>query len=188
VLRRLKDELESAKAKSGTILTLTDLERLPYLTAVLKEGLRLGYGATARSARVAPDTSLKCGGWIIPAGTPVSMTIPITHHDESIFPNADAFNPNRWLGDDAHRLDKYLVSFSKGSRSCIGINLAWAELYMCTAEIFSHYGSRDVQTTSDIGILELFETDVGDVTLVSDRFFPVAKEGSKGVRVKVSLQ
>ncbi|PVH94286.1 cytochrome P450, partial [Periconia macrospinosa] len=185
LLRKLKDELNTARSKAGGALSLSDLERLPYFTAVLKEGLRLGYGATMRSARIAPDASLKCGDWIIPPGTPVSMSIPLTHHDESIFPNSDTFDPERWLGDNANHLDRYLVSFSKGSRSCVGMNLAWAELYLCTAGVFSHYGSRDVQDSSDVGFLELFETDVGDVALVSDKFFPVAKEGSKGVRVKV---
>jgi cytochrome P450 len=125
LLRRLKDELKSVGSKPA----LHDLEKLPFLTGVLKEGLRLGYGTTVRSARIAPDTALKCGTWTIPPGTPVSMTIPLTHHNESVFPDSDAFDPDRWIGDDAKQLDRYLVSFSRGSRGCLGINLAWTELY-----------------------------------------------------------
>ncbi|KAF2182877.1 cytochrome P450 [Zopfia rhizophila CBS 207.26] len=188
LLKRLKEELEIAIPNSESNVPLDELEKLPYLTAVLKEGLRLGYGTTVRSARVAPDTSLKCGDWIIPPGTPVSMTIPLTHHDESIFPDSDSFNPGRWLGNGASRLEKYLVSFSKGSRACLGLNLAWAELYLCTAGVFRLFGSQEVRGASDVGVLELYETDIGDVALVSDMFFPVAKEGSKGVRVKVSAK
>lgn len=187
LLRRLKDELKSVIPDPESKPALADLEKLSFLTGVLKEGLRLGYGTTVRSARIAPDMSLECGDWTIPPGTPVSMTIPITHHDESVFPNSDAFEPDRWLRDDAKQLDKYLVSFSKGSRACVGLNLAWSELYLCAAGVFSHFGSQDVQDPSDIGILELFETDEGDVALVSDMFFPVTKEGSKGVRVRVSI-
>ena len=118
----------------------------------------------------------------------MSMTIPLTHHDESIFPNSDSFDPGRWLGNDASQLEKYLVSFSKGSRACLGLNLAWAELYLCTAGVFRRFGSQEVRGLSDIGTLELYETGIGDVALVSDRFFPVAKEGSKGVRVKASTK
>jgi cytochrome P450 len=161
------------------------MEKLPFLTAVLKEGLRLGYGTTARSARIAPDTPLKLGDWIIPPGTPVSMTTPLTHHDESIFPNSNSFDPDRWLKADSSRLEKYLLSFSKGSRACVGLNLAWAELYLCIVGVFGHFGSQDARDLSDVGILQLYETDATDVALASDMFFPVAKEGSKGIRVKV---
>jgi cytochrome P450 len=186
LLKRLKDELKSVMPEPDSKPTLQELEKLPFLTGVLKEGLRLGYGASARSARVAPDTSLKCGNLVIPAGTPVSMAIPITSHNETIFPDSNSFHPDRWLGEDAKHLDKYLVTFSKGSRSCLGINLAWAELYLCTAGIFRHFGSKDVRDETDVGVLELFETDESDVVMKSDRFFPVAKESSKGVRVKIS--
>lgn len=182
LLRRLKDELRTVSPGPDNELAIQDLEKLPFLTGVLKEGLRLGYGATVRSARIAPDTSLRCGDWTIPPGTPVSMTIPLSHHDETIFPNSNAFEPDRWL---VKSLDRYLVSFSKGSRACLGLNLAWTELYLCIAGVFSNFGSMEVQDADDIGVLELFETDVEDVKLVSDMFFPVAKAGSKGVRIKV---
>ncbi|KAF2639839.1 cytochrome P450 monooxygenase [Massarina eburnea CBS 473.64] len=186
LLRQLKNELRTVAPGPDGKPGLSELESLPFLTAVLKEGLRLGYGATVRSARIAPDTSLRCGNFTIPPGTPVSMTIPLTHHDESIFKDSNTFNPDRWLSPDSHHLEKYLVSFSKGSRSCAGINLAWAELYLCASGIFGKYGSKNVRDDVDVGIMELFETTEGDVKLVSDMFFPIPKEGSKGVRVKVT--
>ncbi|KAJ4299457.1 hypothetical protein N0V90_004702 [Kalmusia sp. IMI 367209] len=186
LLRKLRDELKTVLPNPKSEAPLMELEKLPFLTAVLKEGLRMGYGATVRSSRIAPDTSLRYGDWIIPARTPVGMTIPLTHHDESIFPNSHSFEPRRWLEPNAAQLEKYLVSFSKGSRNCVGMNLAWAEMYMCTAAVFRRFGSRDVRESEDLGFLELFETDESDVRLVSDMFFPVAKEGSKGIRVKIS--
>jgi hypothetical protein len=52
------------------------------------------------------------------------MTSVIMHADENVFPNADEFIPDRWLKEDGTRrtdLERYLMSFSKGSRQCIGI-------------------------------------------------------------------
>jgi hypothetical protein len=43
------------------------------------------------------------------------------HRNPEIFPEPTVFDPERWLQEDSHDLDKYLVSFSKGPRSCLGI-------------------------------------------------------------------
>lgn len=44
------------------------------------------------------------------------------HHNEDIFPNADKFDPSRWLDPVAARaLEKHLVSFGKGARQCLGM-------------------------------------------------------------------
>jgi cytochrome P450 len=170
LLRRLKSELRTISSEDPDGKTsLLKLEKLAFLTAVLKEGLRLGYGPTVRSARIAPDTSLKCGDFTIPPGTPVSMTVPLTHHDESIFPDSHSFNPDRWLAPNASHLDKYLVAFSKGSRACVGINLALAELYLCIGNIFGKFGTKEAQDEGDMGMLELHDTDEDDVRMASIR-------------------
>ncbi|KAL8787770.1 MAG: hypothetical protein Q9195_007639 [Heterodermia aff. obscurata] len=190
VLTRLKTELRTAIPDPDSSSTpLSTLEQLPYLTAIINESLRLSYGTTSRLQRVCPDqtllftdnTSLK--QYSIPPNTPVSMTSLLIHHNESLFPNSHSFSPERWLTDSD--LKKSLVSFSKGSRQCIGINLAHAELYCCVARLFRIFGSKEVRFENDEGYLELWETDVDDVRTVADGFVPLVKEGSKGVRIKV---
>ena len=79
----------------------------------------------------------------------------------------------------------YLVAFSKGTRACLGINLAYAELYISLAEIFRRFGSVDVRKEWDEGFLELYETDASDTVLARDGFVPLPKATSKGIRVKV---
>lgn len=43
--------------------------------------------------------------------------------DSTIFPNPETYDPDRWLraAEEGFRLDRYFVSFSKGSRMCVGI-------------------------------------------------------------------
>ncbi len=45
------------------------------------------------------------------------------HTDENIFPDALAFRPERWIkaAEAGDRLDRYMTSFSRGSRQCPGI-------------------------------------------------------------------
>lgn len=124
--------------------------------------------------------------YIIPAGTPLSCATPIIHHNESIFPSSHSFNPERWLSDpitglppkvktlsgEEKPLSKYLVSFSKGSRQCLGMNLAYAELYLALASFVRRCE------------FELWETKHEAVELWAEYLITVPKPGT-GVRVKV---
>ena len=190
ILRKLKTELMSAiRVSDDPNIPLSVLDNLPYLAAVIQETLRLSYGVASRLQRVSPDKTMTfhdrtCNkDWIIPPNTPVGMTSVLIHQDESIFRDAHSFLPERWI--DNPRLDRYLVAFSKGSRQCLGMNLAYAEMKICLAAIFRMYGSESVRMEGDEGVLELYETGVEDVEVLRDAFVPLAKEGSLGVRIRV---
>jgi len=156
---------------NGT-MKLQDLEKLPYLTAVIQEGLRITQPLAHRNARVLPYKGLFYRDAEIPAGTPISMTTYLVHENESIFPEPREFRPERWLHNE--RLRKYLLAFSRGSRSCLGINLAWAELYLIVAHIFRRF-------KFDVGQI-VRERDI-DVT--KDFIMGVPRDDSKGIVVKV---
>lgn len=79
---------------------------------MIQEGLRLGYGVATRLQRVAPNEALQYKDWVIPPGTSTGMTAVLVHNNPEIFPDPQTFNPDRWVENP--RLDKYLLSFSKG--------------------------------------------------------------------------
>jgi cytochrome P450 len=125
ILEKLQTELKAAIPDPTIQPDLPELEKLPYLSACIQEGIRLSYGIASRHARVSQDKATKYKEWTIPAGTPVSMTIVDVHHDEHIYPNSRSFVPERWLDNpktkEGESLSRYFVSFGKGSRSCLGI-------------------------------------------------------------------
>ncbi len=195
ILTKLKAELKSAITDPDRSLPIEVLENLPYLVAVVKEALRLGDGVATRLQRVSPEKPMlfidRFGSdkeYLIPPQTPVGMTGLHIHNDESIFPDAKSFIPERWIENPG--LSRFLLSFSKGSRNCIGINLAYAEIYLCLAAIFRRFGSggKDgVREEGDEGVLELFETGVKDVETAADFFVPVPAKESEGIRIKVKV-
>ncbi|KAL1638431.1 hypothetical protein SLS56_000240 [Neofusicoccum ribis] len=172
VLRKIQAELKPAMKNPSVTPPLRELEKLTYLNAVIKEGFRISYGVTARLTRVSPDAPLRYKDWFIPAGVPVGMTSVIVHEDETYFPEPKVFRPERWLEPGAQRLEKFLVNFSKGSRACLGLNLAKAEIFLTLAAVFG--GRFDI---------EMYKTDRSDADLKHDFFNPSAKLDSKGVRV-----
>ncbi|KAL4926190.1 cytochrome P450 [Aspergillus undulatus] len=179
VLARLREELDAAvpaydPQNPSAGLEWTELEKLPYLTAVIKEAVRLSYSTTSRNVRLLPKP-ITFNEWVIPARTPVSMTIPFLNHDEEIFPDSKSFVPERWLNSPRAKngspLERYFVGFGKGTRSCLGLNLAWCELYLVFASLFRFFD------------FELFETDITDVELAHDFFLPFPRLDSQGIRV-----
>lgn len=170
-------------------LPLPVLEQLPYLNAVMKEGFRLTYGVSCRLARIDPDNEIIFSSgakqFIIPAGTPVGMSSVQIHHNEAIFPNSKKFEPERWLDGKNKAREKYMVSFTAGSRQCLGINLAHAELYLGLSAIWRQWGSRECRGDDDVGIFELWKTGIRDVEIESDAFLPIPQKGTKGIRAMV---
>lgn len=175
ILKKLRIELQTAMPTIDSDVTWSQLEQLPYLTAVLNEGLRITSSVMTRLPRIAPDEALQYHSWSIPAGTPVSMSYYFIHYDPNIYPEPHKFDPDRWIRaqEQGQRLDKYLVPFSKGSRNCLGLNMAWAELYLTTAIVFRRFD------------MELYQTGKADIEIARDCFVTAPVEGSKGVRVRV---
>ncbi|EDO01120.1 hypothetical protein SS1G_03594 [Sclerotinia sclerotiorum 1980 UF-70] len=153
----LHEELKSAIPDPLKPLSLPELEKLPYLTAVIQEGLRLADPVTHRIGRQYPEKSFQCNGKTIPAGTIMNMTALLTHQNEKIFPEPEVFKPERWLETENKRLEHYLVTFNRGTRSCLGINLARAELYLILASVYRQFDfdvsqvirARDIDVSRD---------------------------------------
>ncbi|GAB1210518.1 hypothetical protein APSETT445_009312 [Aspergillus pseudonomiae] len=139
-LEKLRAEVKTLMPDSTSHVPLVQLEQLPYLTAVINESLRMAHSVTLRLPRVSP-TALAYKDYIIPPGTPVSQSIYFMHMDPTIFPNPETFNPERWLeaSSKGERLTKFLVPFTKGSRMCLGLNLAYSELYQMFASLVRRF-------------------------------------------------
>ncbi|KAK5651824.1 hypothetical protein OQA88_11593 [Cercophora sp. LCS_1] len=120
VLVKLREELHNTIPDASSIPPWADLQALPFLGAVIREALRLSYGVTTRLPRIAHE-DIKYKGYIIPAGL----------ED----------------GKPGRRLEKYLVAFGKGSRQCLGMNLADAELYLTVATVVWRFDWEQYEAT-----------------------------------------
>ncbi|KAH6663129.1 cytochrome P450 [Halenospora varia] len=173
---KLQNELrEIMKDYPEQTPSFIQLEKLQYLTALVKEGLRLSFGNMHRLPRVSPDSAIQYKQWTIPAGVPVGMSAYLMHMDDSVYENPSKFDPDRWLDDANPLLGRNYVPFSRGSRNCLGQNLAYAEMYLVLAVLFRPGGTE----------FELYETDESDVIQVHDFLLPLPSLDSKGMRVTI---
>ena len=179
VLKTLMDELAEAIPEPTHPLSWTELEQLEYLTAIILETLRISSGIMHRLQRICPDEPLHYKDMIIPAGTPVSMSGYHMHNNPEIFPEPHLFKPERWLPieTEGRRLQKYLVAFTKGSRACLGTNLAWAELYMTLAAVFRNLG----------GSMKIVDTvKERDIDISRDIFTPAMRKDTTGIQIVIN--
>ncbi|CAG8974541.1 hypothetical protein HYALB_00005813 [Hymenoscyphus albidus] len=177
ILQRLREELDREMPDASEIAHYDKLAQLPFLSACIEEGLRLSYGVSQRLPRVITGAALPYKDSVIPVGATVSMDAFLVAHDEEIFPQSYKYQPERWLNNpvapDGKKLTRYMVAFSRGARACIGLQLAYAELFIGIATMFRRFE------------LDLYETDRSAIDFHMDRFVPKPKPGTNGVQVFV---
>lgn len=189
LLARLKAELIEAIPEPNQLPVAEKLDKLKLLNAIIREGLRLYPGATHRQDRAAPDEDLVYQDpngprYIIPAGTGIGMTAPIVNRFSALYDRPDDFWPDRYIENPM--LSKHLFSFSKGTRQCIGMALAYQELQTFTAGMFRKYDIYEgPEAQQNCPTIELYHTTRRDIMMDGDYVTPSQYEGSQGLRVRI---
>lgn len=141
--KKLQKEIDHAFS-SGRLkspVKFSEAIKLDFLSASIKEALRIHPGVQLTMGRVVPAEGLELCGTFVPGGYWVGMNPAVVHFDKSIFgQDADEFRPERWLGPDAALMDRHMLAFGHGSRTCIGKNISLAELHKLTPEVLRRFG------------------------------------------------
>ncbi|OWK11750.1 hypothetical protein Celaphus_00003044 [Cervus elaphus hippelaphus] len=110
-----------------------DLAQLPFLTMCIKESLRLHPPVTVISRRCTQDTVLP-DGRVIPKGVICLISIFGTHHNPTVWPDPEVFDPFRFDPENIKgRSPVAFVPFSAGPRNCIGQTFAMTEMKVVLA-------------------------------------------------------
>ncbi|KAH9010317.1 cytochrome P450, partial [Lactarius pseudohatsudake] len=134
VQRRAQAELDSVISRDR-LPTYGDKPRLPYIEAMSKELMRwhmvtpLGVPHSLTG-----DDSYK--GYFIPKGL---LIVRAVLHDPGLYPDPEAFNPDRFLDEDGTFCDDPMISlaFGAGRRICPGRHLVDATVFIVTASVLS---------------------------------------------------
>lgn len=110
-----------------------DLAQLPFLTMCIKESLRLHPPVTVIARRCTHDVGLP-DGRIIPKGSICVISIFGIHHNPSIWPDPEVYNPFRFDPEiPQKRSPLAFIPFSAGPRNCIGQTFAMTEMKVVLA-------------------------------------------------------
>ncbi|KAL6307165.1 cytochrome P450 [Sparassis latifolia] len=141
VQKRLQAELDAVAGTDPSILPFVDVKSLPYLEAVINEGLRvlstIGFGL----GRVVPEGGITVLGHTFSAGTEISVPSYSMHHSEEMWgADVEEYRPERRLDAEKQgEMMKAFNPFSLGPRACIGRSVAMLEMKLLIAAVFRRY-------------------------------------------------
>jgi cytochrome P450 len=145
-LQRAQDEVR-ALAPDVAAFTSELMASLDYLEACAHETMRLKPVAPFQVIEALRDTEIK--GIRVPKGMGLWCVMRGDSISEQHFPNAQAFEPERWLGGSsgaASAAKRVSMPFGAGPRICPGRYLALLEIKMAMAMLLAHFDINEVST------------------------------------------
>ena len=115
------------------------MNNLKYLDQVLCESLRLFPPVVTFTIREV-DREIAVGSYTIPKGVSIFVPVWQIHHDPTLWPDPDRFDPGRFTA--AARKEHHpmaWIPFGAGPRKCIGMRFALLELKLCLARIIRSF-------------------------------------------------
>lgn len=141
--RKLVHEIRTAAAKGLISSPITDEEArtLPYLQAVIKEGMRVFPPVSGLMPTVVPPGGDVIRGIPVPEGTEIGWSAFGVQHNKGVYGlDAEAFRPERWLEVKDEQLLQDMTStwelvFKYGKWQCLGRSVALLELNKIFVEV-----------------------------------------------------
>lgn len=156
-LAKLHAEFEAVPDLTTPIPAYSQVSKLPYLHAVIKEGIRLFPPLTHPIERLVPAGGADIVGKFLPQGTSVGCLQLAMHLNPKVFgSDAEAFRPERWLESSAEQLrvmEVAHIGFGRGRRVCIGQHIAWMEIKKVLAVLVLGYEVSSTARAAEV-ILE----------------------------------
>ncbi|GAB1193437.1 hypothetical protein APSETT444_002653 [Aspergillus pseudonomiae] len=157
VYAKLTAEIDAAvkyNQLSTPRISYNEAVKLPYLAACIKEGIRMHPITGVSFPRHAPSSGCMIGEHYIPGNARIGVNPGVMHFSKTIFgEDADRFRPERWIDGDASRMDRHIMQFGMGARTCLGKNISMCEIYKAIPELLRSFAfelgrDEEMQTTS----------------------------------------
>lgn len=132
--REIRDAFETPED-----IRARDLAKLPYLQAVLQEGMRMWPSVVGHQERVNYQEDSIISGYHVPKGTEIASSIMYITHDVRNFHDPNEFKPERWIDPDCKDNLSASQPMSVGARQCIGQNLGWQEMRLVLANLLWNF-------------------------------------------------
>ncbi|OEL17381.1 Cytochrome P450 89A2 [Dichanthelium oligosanthes] len=150
IQEKLYNEINAATDDDKEEVSEEDVHKMPYLKAVILEGLRKHPPAHFVLPHKAAE-DMEIGGYLIPKGTTVNFMVAEMSRDEKEWKNPMEFSPERFLtGGDGEGVDVTgtkgirMMPFGVGRRICAGLGIAMLHLEYFVANMVREFEWHEV--------------------------------------------
>ncbi|MFY2507015.1 cytochrome P450 [Vibrio pectenicida] len=123
------------------------IARLPYVTAIMYEAMRLK--PVAPQLYLEPNHDTDIGGIEVKKGTPIFAMLHASGFDSDLFEDPTSFNPERWIEKTGASFSN-LQPFGGGSRLCPGRSLAIMEIKLAFHALFREFSIEPQQKLENV--------------------------------------
>lgn len=173
--RRLQTEIDVSLSRGTISSPIKDIEarQLPYLQAVIKEGLRIRSPAGGAFFKMVPPGGDVINGFFVPGGTQIGVSHLSFLHSKQIFgEDAQVFRPERWLEAEPERLYKMTgaldMIFHSGKYQCLGKSVALMEFNKIFVELLRTFdfsiidAERPARITNAVSVVTFLTYSTAD--------------------------
>lgn len=135
---KLRTEIGELGLNDGGVLPYGQLDRLELTDMAFKEALRMIPPVPSLPRRAIKDFDF--GGYRIPAGSTVSVSVAYTHMMPELWNDPQRFDPLRFLPEAVRARHKYAwVPFGGGAHMCLGLHFATMQIRILMTQLLSRY-------------------------------------------------
>ncbi|CZT24090.1 related to pisatin demethylase / cytochrome P450 monooxygenase [Ramularia collo-cygni] len=173
--RRVQQEVDNEHRESGLSndqeIKYASLAKLPFLCAVIQESLRLHPSIVYQLPRESLTSATMVGDYLIPPGVSISVSPTAANRSTEVFGlDANTWRPQRWIEKDESAdsvpSQDSLMTFGRGSRGCLGKNLALVEAHKYIASFVRNFEASFKDPEYQGKIKSFFFAKIEDVEVV----------------------
>jgi cytochrome P450 len=160
-----------------------DIDSLPYLEAVIKEGLRLRGSFPSLLLRVIPPgKALSIQGYWVPEGTELGVQPWSMHRKRTVWDKPYEFIPERWLPSDLggwgpepgtdsfNEMNRHFIPFGLGTRACAGKNMGMMVTKLIISSLVLQFYVKADEKELDAKKMEPRDTHVVSIFSFQDTY------------------
>lgn len=158
-MAKAQNEIDETMTNNGGPIHESDISKLPYIQAIVKETLRMHPPAPFLLPHKAEKDVQFCG-YLVPKNAQIWVNVWAMGRDPSVWSNPDSFSPERFFerSFDAKGRDFEFMPFGEGRRICLGMPLAYSMLHIMLANLLHSFNWKPTNGIGpkDVGLEEKF--------------------------------
>lgn len=140
IQKKARQEVTEVLQRHNNAFSYDGVNEMSFVEKVIKETLRKWPPSASVQREAAANFKVPNSKVVIEKGCPVMVPVYGIHHDPSIYPEPEKFDPSRFDDDQVEKRHQFaFLPFGEGPRVCPGVRFSLLETKVCLAKLLSSF-------------------------------------------------